>query len=154
MFELKWQLNLRSWKVMESHGIWRTQKSENPAPSHLRLFNYLISGPIGIRHLHISHNTPCLPPKILHKHWFQFLLGRLKHQGELKNKGYAKFWGEANKVYCGRCANGELENRNPQIKPSRSKGENYCNSKLPHMASTPEFEPGPHRWEASALTTL
>ena len=28
------------------------------------------------------------------------------------------------------------------------------NNKLnPHMASTPGFEPGPHRWEASALTT-
>ena len=107
-----------------------------------------------IRRLHTSNNTPCLPPKILHKHCFQFPLGRLKHPGELKNRGYAKFGGEANKVYCGRCANGELENRSPQIKPSRSKGENYCNSKLPHMASTPEFEPGPHRWEASALTTL
>ena len=33
-------------------------------------FVYLISGPIGIRHLHISYNTPCLPPKILHKHCF------------------------------------------------------------------------------------
>ena len=91
---------------------------------HQATFVYLISGPIGIRHLHISHNTPCLPPKILHKHCFQFLVGRLKHPGELKNRGYAKFWGEANKVYCGRYANGELENRSPQIKPSRSKGEN------------------------------
>ena len=28
------------------------------------------------------------------------------------------------------------------------------NNKLnPHMASTPGFEPGPHWWEASALTT-
>ena len=28
------------------------------------------------------------------------------------------------------------------------------NNKLnPHMASTPGFEPGPHLWEASALTT-
>ena len=90
---------------------------------HQATFVYLISGPIGIRHLHISHNTPCLPPKILHKHCFQFLLGRLKHPGELKNRGYAKFWGEANKVYCGRCANGELENRSPRIKPSRSKGD-------------------------------
>ena len=30
-----------------------------------------------INHLHISHNVPYLPPKILHKHCFQFLLGRL-----------------------------------------------------------------------------
>ena len=30
-----------------------------------------------IRHLHISHNAPYLPPKSLHKHCFQFLLGQL-----------------------------------------------------------------------------
>ena len=33
-------------------------------------------------------------------------------------------------------------------------GRERINNKLnPHMASTPGFEPGPHRWEASALTT-
>ena len=32
---------------------------------------------ISIRHLHISQNAPYLPPKILHKHCFQFLLERL-----------------------------------------------------------------------------
>ena len=40
----------------------------------------------------------CLPspphPKILHKHCFQFLLGRLQYPGEMKNKGYEiLFWG-------------------------------------------------------------
>ena len=30
-----------------------------------------------ILHLHISHNAPYLPTKILHKYCFQFLLGRL-----------------------------------------------------------------------------
>ena len=30
-----------------------------------------------IRHLHVSHNAPYLPPKILHTHYFHFLLGRL-----------------------------------------------------------------------------
>ena len=28
-----------------------------------------------IRHFHIDHSTPCLPPKILHKNYFQCLLG-------------------------------------------------------------------------------
>ena len=46
-----------------------------------------------IRHLHISHKAPYLPPRILHKHCFKFLLGRLKNPGEMKNKGYAKFGG-------------------------------------------------------------
>ena len=30
-----------------------------------------------IRHVHISHNTPCFPPKILHKHCPQFPFRRL-----------------------------------------------------------------------------
>ena len=61
--------------------------------------------------LHIPHNTPCLPPIILHKHCLLFLLGPLLYPGEIKNKGYAKFW-EANKVYYGRCeiANGQFWN--------------------------------------------
>ena len=29
-------------------------------------------------HFHQYHNAPCLPPKILHKHCFQFLLEKLK----------------------------------------------------------------------------
>ena len=33
---------------------------------------------MNIRHLHISHNAPYLPRKILHKHCFQFPLGRLR----------------------------------------------------------------------------
>ena len=44
-----------------------------------------------IRYLHVYHNAPYLPPKILQKHCFQFLLGRLLYPGEMKNKGYAKF---------------------------------------------------------------
>ena len=47
-----------------------------------------------IRHLHISHDAPYLPPKILHKRCFQFPLGPLEYPGEMKNKGYAKFWGQ------------------------------------------------------------
>ena len=38
-------------------------------------------------------------------------------------------------------------------KISRSKGENQQQTQHPHMALTPGFEPGPHCWEASALTT-
>ena len=50
-------------------------------------------------------------PKILHKHCLQFLLGRLQYPGEMKNKGYVKFWG-VNMVHyaCyGRCASGEWQ---------------------------------------------
>ena len=50
---------------------------------------------IRIRHLHISHNTPCLPHKIL---YFSFLLGIT---------AVTKFRGEANKVNFGCSASGE-----------------------------------------------
>ena len=36
---------------------------------------------LAIRHLNIYHNVPYLPPKVLHKHCFQFLLGRLQPRG-------------------------------------------------------------------------
>ena len=46
---------------------------------------------IFIHHFHISHNTLCLPPKILHKHYFQFLLRHAVAPGEMENNAYAKF---------------------------------------------------------------
>ena len=46
------------------------------------------------RQLHISQNAPCLPAKILHKHCFQFLFGRLLNRGVGVGGG-----GGANKVY-------------------------------------------------------
>ena len=61
---------------------------------------------IYLRHLHISHDTPCLSPKILHNLCFSFLLGIAKVPREIGNNTYAKFWG-ANQVYSGRCASGE-----------------------------------------------
>ena len=55
-----------------------------------------------IRHLHISHNAPYLPPthtkkkkkkkkKKMRTFGFQFLLGRLQYPEDMKNKRYAKF---------------------------------------------------------------
>ena len=64
-----------------------------------------------IRHFHISHNAPYLPPNILHKDCFLFLLGP---PGEMKNKGYAKFGrgggSGGNKVHYGKCESGEWSN--------------------------------------------
>ena len=59
------------------------------------------------RHLHISHNAPCFPPKILHDLFFSFLLGIAAVLREFENNNYANFWG-ANKVHYGRCASGVL----------------------------------------------
>ena len=59
-----------------------------------------------IRHLHISHNTPYLPPKISHSLCFSFLLGITAVPREIENNAYARFWG-ANEVYYGRCASGK-----------------------------------------------
>ena len=58
-----------------------------------------------IRHLHISHNAPYLPPPppILHNLCFSFLLGDTAVPREIENNAYVKFW-VANKVHYGRCA--------------------------------------------------
>ena len=58
-----------------------------------------------IRHLHISHNAPYFPAKILHNLCFSFLLGITTVPREIENNANAKFWG-ANKVHYGRCASG------------------------------------------------
>ena len=47
---------------------------------------------------------------------------------------------------------GEGKTGVPGEKPVEAK-ERTNNKLNPHMASTPGFEPGPHWWETSALTT-
>ena len=61
---------------------------------------------------------PPRPHIRLHKHYLQLLLEPLSYLRETKNEGDAKFFleaggagGVANKVYYGRCVNGELENQ-------------------------------------------
>ena len=54
------------------------------------------------------HNTFVCPPKILHKHCFQFLLGLTMVPRENKNNAYAKFGG-TNKQYYGIFRNGLLQ---------------------------------------------
>ena len=47
----------------------------------------------------MDHNAACLPPRILHNHCFQFLLGITVVPREIQDNGYAKF-------FC--CENGKL----------------------------------------------
>ena len=84
-------------------------------------------GMSAIRHLHISHNGPYLPPKILHNLCFSFLLGITAVPRETENNTYAKLWG-ANKVHYG-CASGESTQISPK-KLSRATGDEaaFCNS--------------------------
>ena len=61
-----------------------------------------------IHHFHI--NASCLPPKGLHSHCLQFLLGITVIAREIEDNGYAKFgvgWGGGgvNKVHYGLCDN-------------------------------------------------
>ena len=77
--------------------------------SHLMFFAYVLiffAVIYYIRHLYNSHNATCLPPKIFISIVFNFSWDVWNNTKILKNKGYAKFWG-ANKVYYGRCADGE-----------------------------------------------
>ena len=49
-------------------------------------------------------HAPYLPPKILHNHCFQFLLGRLQYPGEIKTKVMQNLRGQIRCIYgkCGR----------------------------------------------------
>ena len=64
-----------------------------------------------IRHLHVSHNAPYLPPKSLHILCFSFLLNITAIPREIENNAYAKLrgGGGANKVHYGTCATGILK---------------------------------------------
>ena len=64
-----------------------------------------------IRLLHISHNAPYLPPKILHNLCFSFLLSITAVPREMENNMLnAKLWG-TNKVHYGTCASGQYLSR-------------------------------------------
>ena len=45
------------------------------------------------RQMHISHNVPCFPTKILHNLYFSFFLGIIAVPREIENNAYAKVWG-------------------------------------------------------------
>jgi len=55
-----------------------------------------------IRHFHISHDAPYLPPQILHNFCFSFPLGITAVPREIENNDNTKFGG-ANKVHYGKC---------------------------------------------------
>ena len=61
-----------------------------------------------IRHFHIFHNAPYLPPKFCIT--FVFLLGITAVPREIENNAYAKFLG-ANKVRYGKCGSGVLDDQ-------------------------------------------
>ena len=54
-----------------------------------------------LRHLHISHNAPYLPPKSWHNLCFSFLLNITAAPREIENNACAKFWGANNMHYMG-----------------------------------------------------
>ena len=62
-----------------------------------------------ICHLHISHNAPYLPPKILQKLCFSFLLSITAVPREIENRACANFFwggGGGGKI---RCMRGEVQ---------------------------------------------
>ena len=61
---------------------------------------------IPIHYLHNPIMHPFYPPKILHNHCLQVLLGHEDVLKEIKNNAYANFWG-VKEVYYGICASSE-----------------------------------------------
>ena len=72
-------------------------------------------GTLPICQIHISHNAPHLPPKILHNLCFLFLFCIIAIPREIENNAYAKFCGEeggggwANEMHYGKCGSGSVE---------------------------------------------
>ena len=64
-----------------------------------------------ILHFHISHNTPCLPPKHFAQGLSFISLGTTVMTSRYKKQKLCKSFVGANKVYCGGCASGELAGR-------------------------------------------
>ena len=56
-----------------------------------------------IHHLHISHNTPCLLPQILHNLCFSFLLGITALPREIENNASIKFRGKKKGAFWEMC---------------------------------------------------
>ena len=63
------------------------------------------------RHLHISHDAPPLPPKILHNLCLLFFLGLQPSQEKLKTMLMKNLGEGENKVHYGKCASGVLRKR-------------------------------------------
>ena len=71
-------------------------------------------GTLPIRQIHISHNAPHLPPKILRNLCFSFLFCIIAIPREIENNAYAKFCGEEgggweNEMHYGKCGSGSVE---------------------------------------------
>ena len=93
------------WKIQEAVERWEILLTQDLLPwSHKKKLSFWHKS--FIRHLHISPKYT-LPPNLLHNLGFWFPLGISVVPKEIEENACAKFWG-ANKVYYGRCANGEL----------------------------------------------
>ena len=86
-----WNL-FKIWRVLEATYLKLHGKKKN-GNKNLRTHLRTELGHCRIRHLHISHNTPCLPPKILYNLCFSFLLGITAVRKETDDNVYAQFWG-------------------------------------------------------------
>ena len=105
-------LSRSGWQRFAPSGVEIAPKSPSSCVNRSPILSRMVLPySMNIRHLHISHNAPYLPRKILHKHCFQFPLGR-KTQEKWKTKFmqffFCRGWGGggANKVHYGRCASG------------------------------------------------
>ena len=72
----------------------------------MKLDMHIYMRPINYLHNPIIHLF--YPPKILHNHCLQVLLGHEDVLREIKNNAYANFWG-LKEVYYGICASSEFK---------------------------------------------
>ena len=95
--------------------FWNEQFYSNEQTSIRQLSETSKSGMLGICteaaicRLHIPHNTPCLPPIILHKHCLFFSWGHCNTQEKLKTKVMKSFGRQT------RCIMGDIQIANGQF---------------------------------------
>ena len=84
-WDTKWPLELSGSKNLDRERLEQIQPL-----SYLLFIHYFC----------IDHNAPCLPPRILHTHCFQFLVGITVVPREIQDNCYTNFWG-VNTVHYG-----------------------------------------------------
>ena len=87
-----WNL-FKIWRVLEATYL-KLHGKEKSGNKNLRTHLRTELGHFCIRHLRVSHNTPCLPPKILLNLCFSFLLGITAVPKEIDNNVYPRVGGE------------------------------------------------------------
>ena len=78
------------------------------APNRSNEFSQILTREHVICHLHISHNTPCLPPKTFINIVFSFFTSEIPRRKNTRKKKLSKMLSGRQGIINGRCANNQF----------------------------------------------